>query len=162
MAGLDYLPKTLSTIFNDAGVKKAVAARIPKRLKDVVFSTLTASGVELIHGASSGEINMADAGITHADYGIAETGTIVEITANDLERLASSLPRIHIALLHVGNILPSVEALAEPIRKALQPPDSRKYITLISGPSRTSDIELRSILGVHGPHQVHVIVLGVV
>jgi L-lactate dehydrogenase complex protein LldG len=156
--GLDDIPQTLASIVDGLKAERAVV-RVPKPLQKIVSDVLRKLGIEILHGDSIDEISMSDAGITMADFGIADTGTIVEITGRDLDRLVSALPRIHISFLNMHDILPSVEGLAELIRKALHPPESRKYITLISGPSRTSDIELRSVLGVHGPHQVHVIVL---
>jgi len=103
-------------------------------------------------------IGQIDVGITKAEYGIAETGSIVDISYSDEHRLLSSLTRVHIALLEEDSIVEKLSKLSLVMRDLL---DSKKKskpsITFIGGPSRTSDIELKSVLGVHGPHEVHVV-----
>ena len=137
-------------IFSSEDVGRFAVARLPQRFGRF-FAGLDARDV-------GDNVAEADVGITWADYGIADTGTIVEITEMDRDRLVSSLPRIHVALLKKDRILPRLEAMAEIIREKLSEKTLRNTITFISGPSRTSDIELRTVLGVHGPHSVHVLV----
>ena len=103
-----------------------------------------------------------DIGITRADFAIAETGCLVEIAPDDPSRLLSSITRVNIAVLDANNILPKLQDLAPKIRNLLSEgkmPVNKPNITLISGPSRTSDIELKSVLGVHGPHEVHAVII---
>ena len=103
-------------------------------------------------------IKQADIGITTADFAIAETGCLVEIAYDDSTKLLSSLSRVHIVLLRATKILGSLQELAPILRSMLSKGD-KPTVTLISGPSRTSDIEMKSVLGVHGPHEVHAILL---
>ena len=101
-----------------------------------------------------------DVGITKADYGIAETGTIVDVSYSDEHRLLSSLTRVHIAVLEKERILEKLSMLTPVMMELLESSGDRKpSITFIGGPSRTSDIELKSVLGVHGPHEVHVVLI---
>jgi L-lactate dehydrogenase complex protein LldG len=101
-----------------------------------------------------------DVGITKADYAIAETGTIVDISYTDENRLLSSFTRVHIAVLEKSKILAKLRELSPLMREKLKPGKSSiPSITFIGGPSRTSDIELKSVLGVHGPHEVHVVLI---
>jgi len=103
---------------------------------------------------------MLDVGITKAEYGIAETGSIVDVSYTDEHRLLSSFSRVHIAVLERSSILAKLSMLSPKIEELLRA-DARPKpaITFIGGPSRTSDIELKSVLGVHGPHEVHVVLL---
>lgn len=105
-------------------------------------------------------VGQLDVGITKAAYGIAETGSIVDISYTDEHRLLSSLTRVHIAVLESSSILDKLSRLS-PVMNSLLKLDNPKKpsITFIGGPSRTSDIELKSVLGVHGPHEVHCILL---
>ena len=102
-----------------------------------------------------------DIGITKAPFAVAETGTIVDISYSDEERLLSSISRVHISILNSPAVLPKLQDLVPKIRELLSHPEKTKpSITFIGGPSRTSDIELKSVIGVHGPHEVHVVVYG--
>jgi L-lactate utilization protein LutC len=104
--------------------------------------------------------NLLDVGITKADYGIAETGSIVDISYTDDLRLLSSFSRVHIAVLEKSKIVAKLEELSPRMKELLMPGSGKKpTITFIGGPSRTSDIELKSVLGVHGPHEVHVVLI---
>jgi L-lactate dehydrogenase complex protein LldG len=103
-------------------------------------------------------LSTADMGITSADLLIANTGSLVMSTKCDEERLASCLPRIHVAVMAAGRIASKPPDAAQYLRQQLQS-DSPSSVTFVSGPSRTADIEMKLILGVHGPHQVHVIIL---
>lgn len=103
-------------------------------------------------------LKLADVAITTVDYGIAETGCLVELAYSESTRLLSSLSRVHIALLNSKDMLGKLSELAPILRKALSKGDAPS-VSLISGPSRTSDIEMKSVLGVHGPHEVHTVLL---
>jgi len=101
-----------------------------------------------------------DAGLTTAQWGIAETGTLVLESAHERSRLTSLLPPVHIALLPAHRIRDTLgEVLAALQNEGAAAAVDSRAITFITGPSRTSDIELTLTIGVHGPTVVHVIVL---
>lgn len=103
---------------------------------------------------------LLDVGITKADCAVAETGSIVDVSYTDEHRFLSSLSRVHIAVLERSKIVGKLAMLSPMMKDLLGQGSKRKpSITFIGGPSRTSDIELKSVLGVHGPHEVHVILL---
>lgn len=104
----------------------------------------------------------ADVGITNVEYLIAETGSIVMATAPTEPRSTSLLPPVHIALGHPRQILPDLfdlfdifSPMADLTRPSVPPPSC---LSIITGPSKTGDIELKLVTGVHGPGEVHVIV----
>ena len=102
----------------------------------------------------------ADLGITGVDYAIAETGTCVIIPATGSSRLVSLLPPVHIALIERGQILPSLDELFTLRRRDFINGDLGSYMNLITGPSRTADIEYKLVTGVHGPGEVHMVLIG--
>ncbi|MGH9967093.1 MAG: LutC/YkgG family protein [Pyrinomonadaceae bacterium] len=99
-----------------------------------------------------------DAGITGAQWAIAETGTLVLESDHERHRLSSLVPRIHIAIVESGRIRQTLGEVLQILSQQGQEGLSRT-VTFITGPSRTSDIELTLAIGVHGPAELYVIVL---
>ncbi len=116
-------------------------------------------GLELVEGGalSPGELDGLDGVLTGCTLAIAETGTIV-LTAGPAEgaRALTLVPDLHVCVVseeQVVELVPeAMSALAELVRR------ERRPVTLVSGPSATSDIELRRVEGVHGPRDLVVIV----
>ena len=102
----------------------------------------------------------ADLGITGVDYAIAETGTCVIIPRAGVSRLVSLLPPVHIALVESGQVLPSLDELFTLRRDDFLNGNLGSYMNLITGPSRSADIEYQLITGVHGPGEVHMVLIG--
>ena len=94
----------------------------------------------------------AKVGISQMDFGIADTGTLVQDATAVEGRLASTLPSIHVALLETANIVPN---LATAITRV--DPNRGSYISMITGPSRTADIERVLTIGVHGPERLVIV-----
>ncbi len=111
---------------------------------------LRARGVPLVGWEQRAE---AEVGVTGADYGIAESGSLVWRAAPDRPRAGSLLPPVHVALLGADRILADLFELfdrVDPLPTAL---------TLATGPSRSADIEMSLAVGVHGPGVVHVVLV---
>ncbi len=100
----------------------------------------------------------AHVGISGVDYLIAETGTIVLMTRPGQPRSLSLLPPIHIAVAERSQLLPDLFDLFAQDRWTNRS-DLPSCLTLITGPSKTGDIELRLVTGVHGPGEVHVVLI---
>jgi L-lactate dehydrogenase complex protein LldG len=95
-------------------------------------------------------------GLTGADAGLAETGSLVLATGRGRPRMASLLVPVHVAVLRVDRLVDSVSTLMA-TRGDLVAAGSN--LVCITGPSRTADIEHTLSRGVHGPGEVHVILL---
>lgn len=85
-------------------------------------------------------------GISVMEWGLADTGTVVQDATRVELRLVSTLPEIHVALVRTATILPGLEALLPHLDPARSP-----YLAFVTGPSRTADIERVLTIGVHGP-----------
>lgn len=106
-----------------------------------------------------------DLGVSSATLGIAEHGTIMMTSGQaDLDgsrlRQVSLLPKIHVAIIRASDL---VGTIAEALDRVAHLGDGHRPIppavTFATGPSRTADIEQQLVLGVHGPHSQHVILL---
>ena len=95
-------------------------------------------------------------GITSADYALADTGTLVMLPGNGESRLVSLLPPAHLAIVPQERILTGLDELLTVVPL---PVEDRSAMVLITGPSRTADIEQILVRGVHGPGEIHVIVV---
>lgn len=98
-------------------------------------------------------------GITGVDYALAETGTLVLYSGNSQGRGLSLAPRHHIALLPLERILFSLDQYLERYPEEDGFLSQGSAVTFISGASRTADIELKLVLGAHGPKELSVITL---
>jgi L-lactate utilization protein LutC len=112
----------------------------------------------LLENADAPQLFGCDIGITGAQWAIAETGTLVLESDEERHRLASLVPTVHIAIIEAARVRRTLGevlgALSEKGRSGLSP-----TVTFITGPSRTSDIELTLAIGVHGPAELFVIIL---
>jgi L-lactate dehydrogenase complex protein LldG len=93
-------------------------------------------------------------GISQMDWAIAGTGTLVQDAVAVEQRLVSTLPPIHMALIGTDRILGDMGAVLERLR-----PDQVNYVSFITGPSRTADIERVLTIGVHGPERLVIVVV---
>jgi L-lactate dehydrogenase complex protein LldG len=97
-----------------------------------------------------------DIGITSADYALADTGTLVILSSAEEARMISLLPPIHLAVIPHDRILTGLDELFSLVPR----PDLKtSSMVFITGSSRTADIEQILIRGVHGPGEIHVVVV---
>jgi len=118
---------------------------------------LRSAGVSLL-AVDRSQAAEAAAGVTSVCFAIADTGTLVlESTPEDV-RLATTLPTRHFAVLDRSKIVADGLAAVDSLRRMHQQ-ERRNYIAYITGPSRTADIERVLTIGVHGPKELHVLLL---
>jgi len=97
-------------------------------------------------------------GVARAARGIAETGTCVVVTDDEETRLATMLPEISVIVLRAADIVPHLADTAAFLRE--RQADGRiSYTSFVTGPSRTADIERVGAIGVHGPLELHIILV---
>jgi L-lactate utilization protein LutC len=108
------------------------------------------------------EIIEAGLGITGADYAVAETGSVVIVPRRGLSRLVSLVPPVHLALVRTQDVVETLDDLFSLRRLEYyrNGGDMGSYLNFITGPSRTADIEQTLVVGVHGPKEVHLVLLG--
>lgn len=95
---------------------------------------------------------LARFGISRMEWALADTGSLAQNSTAVEQRLVSSLPTIHIALVPTSGLLPDMPALLSKVD-----PKECAYLAMITGPSRTADIERVLTIGVHGPERLVII-----
>lgn len=104
----------------------------------------------------------ADIGISGANIAIADSGTLVIVSNEGNGRLVTTLPPVHIALLGIEKIVPSLEdatAILQVLPRSGTGQKITSYVSFVTGPSRSADIELTLTVGVHGPKELHIVLL---
>ena len=156
----------VAEICRSAGAARALSWREHDLGVSGVVQGLRGLGIETDHGwlpadgpqraARLGELERLHVGMTGASGAIAESGTVVLVSGPGRPRLASLLPPIHVTLLAVSRIHASLPDLlaADPSIA-----EGGSNLVLITGPSRTADIEMTLTRGVHGPGHVHAVLV---
>jgi len=129
-----------------------------------VSSALQSAGLDrLEHELGEGsrlDLNLSylglDVGVTGTTAGLAESGSVVLVHGPGRPRMASIAPEVHIALLDVTKIS---RTLAHWAHENPRFAADTTNLVLVTGPSRTGDIEQQLNLGVHGPRHVHVVMI---
>ncbi|MGE5361845.1 MAG: LutB/LldF family L-lactate oxidation iron-sulfur protein [Bacteroidales bacterium] len=126
----------------------------------VVHRVLEAIGsdAEMLVSPRESALFACEVGITSAQWGIVETGTLVLAGDAERHRLASLVPPVHIALLEAERLRATLGDVLQELA-GREPDQLVRCVTFITGPSRTSDIELTLAIGVHGPGQLHVVLI---
>ncbi|HEX2044561.1 MAG TPA: LUD domain-containing protein [Gaiellaceae bacterium] len=97
---------------------------------------------------------LAGAEVSEAAYGLADTGSVVLAASPGEPRARSLLPDVHVSLLREDRILPGLPELFATLGA-----DLPSALAIVTGPSRSADIEQTLTVGVHGPGEVHVVLL---
>ncbi len=152
--GRGQLTDRVMTLLHEAGAQSAAAA-LPRNAQ--LLEDLRQSDLKLYDwqqpGAFDGLFDV-DAGITDVHAALAESGTLVCCDDSDHGRALSLVPQTHIAVLSASGILPDMIDYWRAVGDS--PPGSISFIT---GPSKTADIEGQLVQGVHGPAQVHIVLV---
>lgn len=119
--------------------------------RDVVIGAIDAQD-------PGGSFTGVSVGVSSAAHAVAETGTLVVVDPLE-DRLVRMLSPRHVVLLNIDDLLPSLDEAAERM-VALIASQAGPYITFITGPSRTADIEMSLTVGAHGPAELHIVVIG--
>jgi len=165
----------LRTIINDSQSTSAVLTRNPL-LRDVrLAETLRAWGIAVAAwpadasppsepdelGAYRNRCFSAGVGFSGADFVLAETGSLILTSETEGSQLASLAPPVHVTLYRRGQVMSSLDDALEKLSMSVDAgsPAAGRSVVFITGTSRTADIEQILIRGVHGPREVHAILV---
>lgn len=148
--------KAISKEIKESGYKKVVATSLTKIDIDSVKEQVTKDGVDLVTELNRDLVAEANLGISEFDHGIAALGSVVQDATDIYKRLVSALPSTHMAILSTKSIVPTLEDSLELLQKTYGS-EIPRYISYITGPSKTADIERVLTIGVHGPGRLIIV-----
>jgi L-lactate dehydrogenase complex protein LldG len=153
----DELIAQIGAILDAKGARKILLGRGDLVDQMAIGTWLSTTGREaILPNAAKETLFAAEASITEVTALIAETGSLVVAAGSAMSRCESLLPPLHIAVARPSQIVPDVFDALEIYSATKQPPSNLVFIT---GPSKTGDIELKLVTGVHGPGAVHVFII---
>jgi L-lactate dehydrogenase complex protein LldG len=143
----------------------AVGAGIVNNPAPIVHA-LELAGIRIVHTAAvigdaaraelRGKLARCDFAVVEADYAIAATGTLAMLATPERPGSLTLLPPVNVILVNADRIVPDLATALAAIGPAAI---ASHRLALVTGPSRTADIEKRIVLGVHGPREIHVAVV---
>ena len=98
-------------------------------------------------------------GVSHAEAGVAETGTVVVVSGHENPTTLNFLPDNHIVVLNAADVTGDLETVFARVRKRFGKGGMPRTVNCITGPSRSGDIEQTILLGAHGPRNLHIVVV---
>ncbi|RLB41078.1 MAG: hypothetical protein DRH12_08985 [Deltaproteobacteria bacterium] len=155
----------LNSIIQRHGIKSCLAWHHPLIKSAGIPEMLVSKGITFrdtfrSHEDFKGYCAEADLGITAADALIMESGTLVTRAKRGWERGTSLLPPVHLVLVDAARVLSRITDLPAVLTQWFTAgSNSPSAIHLISGPSKTADIEFTLVLGVHGPKAVYILAM---
>jgi L-lactate dehydrogenase complex protein LldG len=168
------LEETVRGILTSAQARRVVLTRSPlldrlglaMKLRSLGLDVATWEG-ERAAGATGAEASFrkqcfsAEVGISGVEFVLAESGTLVLASRTEGSQLASLAPPIHVALYQRSQVYATLEEVLErlPVPREPREPLPGRAVVFITGPSRTADIEQILIRGVHGPREVHAVLV---
>ncbi len=120
-------------------------------LLELFEANAQAAGFQIHHDSIP---ELQEAGVSKAAYGLADTGSVVLVASPDEPRARSLLPPVHVSVLTRDRVLPGLEALFAEVGDALP-----SALAIVTGPSCSADVEFVLAPGVHGPAEVHIVLV---
>lgn len=154
----------------ELGVKRVAATALPVLERLSLLARLREAGIEVtVVAASDGSprdalrqaVAASDLGVSGVDYALAETGSCVLLPRRGVSRLVSLLSPTYLALVEPAQVVETLDDLLALRRLAfLEEGRLGSYMSIITGPSRTADIEQTLVVGAHGPRQAYMLIVG--
>ena len=144
-------------VLREKGARSAMVADDLGPFRAAVAAAIGEAGIELIAGTTAREAEPAEAGVSRARFAVAETGS-VGVVGNELQpRLATMLVPLHVVVVDEPRVVASLDEAGSEIEAAMT--SGTRYVSLVTGPSRTADVEKTLAVGVHGPREVCVVLV---
>lgn len=153
VASPEAVPQAVAAYLRDHNLPPAIRRGADPRLDGLPWE---ATMLEISRGASEGNDLAA---VSHAFAGVAETGTLVLVSGEDNPTTLNFLPDDHIVVLDSADVVADYERVWTLLRGRYGKGEMPRTVNLITGPSRSGDIEQILLMGAHGPRRVHIVLV---
>jgi L-lactate dehydrogenase complex protein LldG len=161
VASMDEAREHVLSVVRERGAKLLLRWDVPELEELAVDGPLSESGVDVAVWRDLEDFRevarKADVGLSTAEWAVAETGTLVLEGGPGMGRSVTLLPPTYVAVVPVGKVLRTVP---EAVEKYAGNGDLPANVCFHTGPSRSGDIEMSLFVGMHGPGDVHVVLVG--
>lgn len=147
------VPGEVARYLREAGLPPEIRMGEDARLKDLDWS---GASLAVSHGASDGHQLAA---VSHAFAGVTETGSLVVLSGPDNPNTLNYLPDHHLVVLRAGDLVGDLESVWARLRAAHGKAQMPRSVNIVTGPSRSADIEQTLLLGAHGPRRLHILLV---
>jgi L-lactate dehydrogenase complex protein LldG len=154
VGALDEVPQEIATFLRRHNLPPAVRRGADPRLAGLPWER---AGTLEVSTALDADMLSS---VSHAFAGVAETGTVVLMSGTDNPTSLNFLPDNHVVVIDASDVAGDYESVWQRLRDKFGDGLMPRAVNLITGPSRSADIEQTLILGAHGPRRLHVIVVG--
>jgi L-lactate dehydrogenase complex protein LldG len=153
VASPEDIPDAVAAYLRDRNLPPAIRRGADPRLDGLPWDATT---LEISRGPSDG----SDAtSVSHAFAGVAETGTLVLVSGEDNPTTLNFLPDDHVVVLDAADVVADYERVWTLLRGRYGKTEMPRTVNLITGPSRSGDIEQILLMGAHGPRRVHILLV---
>ncbi|WP_128292308.1 LutC/YkgG family protein [Afifella aestuarii] len=154
VASASDLPETVAEYLRARNLPSDLRMGADRRLADLPWDKVPQ--LEVKHGPSDGRDHV---GLSHAFGGAAETGTLFLLSGPDNPTTLNFLPDHHLVVVRASDIVGDYETLWNRLREHSGDGVLPRTVNLITGPSRSADIEQTLLLGAHGPRALHILIV---
>lgn len=148
------VPAAVSEYLRGHNLPQAIRMGADERLSAMPWGSVPGLAVE--HGRSDGSDLVC---VSHAEAGVAETGTLVLISGPDNPTTLNFLPDVHVIVVEAATVAADYESVWAALRARFGAGVLPRTVNMITGPSRSADIEQTLLLGAHGPRSLHVVIV---
>ncbi len=151
----DAVPEAVADYLRGRNLPPALKAGADARLAALPFADKTPN-LDVQHGPSDGQDPV---GLSYAFAGVAETGTLILHSGPDNPTTLNFLPDTHLVVVDADAIAGDYETVWSRLRETFGKGVMPRTVNMVTGPSRSGDIEQTMLLGAHGPRDLHIIVV---
>lgn len=152
LASYADIPSEIARYLSSNNLPASLRIGADERLAHLDWS---ATQLSLAQGPSAGDDLTA---LSHAEAGIAETGTVCLLSGAANPTTLNYLPDNHIVVLKRDDLVGDLESVWSRLRQRFGAGQLPRTVNLITGPSRSADIEQKMLLGAHGPRRLHILI----